>query len=118
MTTILSIKMDGGPMQDALIELSELLVKAPQAIGQRLVELVENGAKLSVLENDRGSALGAGEFVMVAKPANGLLHLLAALRAGDCDLLVVERSFGHDAPSLEDNPGSVAGSGLTRRAAS
>jgi hypothetical protein len=34
---------------------------------------------------------------MIAKPTDGLLVCLAAARAGNLDLGIIERAFGHDA---------------------
>jgi hypothetical protein len=43
---------------------------------------------------------------MTAKPTDGLLVCLAAVRAGNLDLGIIKRAFGDDA-SLSENPTKV-----------
>ena len=48
-------------------------------------------------ERDEEPAAQAGHLRMIAKPTDGLLVRLAAARAGNLDLGIIERAFGHDA---------------------
>ncbi|ETR75898.1 hypothetical protein X566_20000 [Afipia sp. P52-10] len=101
MTSPLTIKVCSEPFCAALTELSSLLVESAKNVTPSLVEAIQGGAKLCVLDCDHGAAPVTGELLYVLKPSQGLLMLVAAARAGNLDAGVIEQAFGHGAsPSV------------------
>jgi hypothetical protein len=63
------------------------------------VDLKELPSRLANWEWDEEAAAQAGHLRMTAKPTDGLLVRLAAVRAAYLDLGIVKRTFGDDASS-------------------
>jgi hypothetical protein len=104
----LSIALDTAPLCATLDELNALLPEFRERsleLFHRLVDVVETGPELFRIEPNKGAAAGAGHLGLVAKPSHGLLLLVAALRAGEFDLGMVEKAIAHiSAPSLVRAP--------------
>src|SRR5580704_14960385 len=84
----------------ALDELSSLppdLLQHGPELGPSFVNLMELPPRFARSERDEEPAAQAGHLRMIAKPTDGLLVCLAAARAGNLDLGIIERAFGHDA---------------------
>lgn len=64
-------------------------------VGDRLPDLIQAGAEAFVFETDHHAAPGARHLTVRAKPSDGLLRLMAALRARDVDFVAVENALGH-----------------------
>jgi hypothetical protein len=112
----LTIRMDAGPLDSALVELSALTKAAGQVAHEfrdAFVRLVESGKQLFTLQNDLDAAPGTHVTVIRANPSDGFLRLLAAARAGNFDALIVEQIFGHDCSSVgcvdSSNEGRASG---------
>jgi hypothetical protein len=94
-----TFSLDTAPLQAALDEFQLLLGQAGDRgleFGYALAGRVQSGQQLVALQKDFGAAAGAAETVIAAYPSDGFLRLLAALRAGNFDALIVEQIFGHD----------------------
>jgi hypothetical protein len=112
---VTTIALESGSVEHALDALSAALPKLAQLgpeVVDRLIGLINSGAKLVVFEDDLGSA-GARELIMRAKPSDGLLGLVAAVSARDVDLAVIEQALSHvdlsfvggsDTPTLTESP--------------
>jgi hypothetical protein len=84
----------------ALDELSSLppdLIQRGPELGPSFVNFMELPPRFARSERDEEPAAQAGHLRMIAKPTDGLLVCLAAARAGNLDLGIIERAFGHDA---------------------
>jgi hypothetical protein len=88
----------------ALDELSslppDLLQRGPEP-GPSFVDLLELPPRFARSERDEEPAAQAGHLRMIANPTDGLLVGLAAARAGNFNLGMIERAFGHDASPWE-----------------
>jgi hypothetical protein len=88
----------------ALDELSslppDLLQRGPEP-GPSFVNLLELPPRFACSERDEEPAAQAGHLRMIAKPTDGLLVCFAAARAGNFNLGMIERAFGHDASPWE-----------------
>jgi len=92
------MRIESGAIDAALSDLSAALPKLRDLSLEafdRLIGFIEAGAELFVLDVDRGATPGANEIRVVAQPSDGLRIILAAARAGDFNLAVVEQAFGH-----------------------
>jgi hypothetical protein len=80
----------------ALDELSSLLpdlIERGPELGPSFVNLMELPPRFARSERDEEAAAQAGHLRMIAKPTDGLLVCLAAARAGNLDLGIIERAF-------------------------
>ena len=101
----------------ALDELSSLpsdLIQRGPELGPSFVNLMELPPRFARSERDEESAAQAGHLRMIAKPTDGLLVRLAAARARNLDLGIIERASGHDA-SLWERPRRIACFNFGRR---
>ena len=98
------LQADTLPLIQAIQELEGLCVALPRQIADRIFGAIQSGHRLIGLNVD-GQATGANDITIVAQPSQRLQMLLAALRAGECDIVRIESILGHDEPS---SPGSVA----------
>lgn len=94
-----------------LLEEMSVLAKLSERAAEffdRLIRLAEGGLELFVFESDCAPTPGAAYLLVVAKPSDGLLRAMAAARAGDFNLSVLEDAFGHGAfsPSLTERAGA------------
>jgi len=80
--------------------LPDLIERGPE-LRPSFVNLVELSPRFARSERDEEAAAQAGHLRMIAKPTDGLLVCLAAARAGNLDLGIIERAFGHDASLSE-----------------
>jgi hypothetical protein len=121
----ISLDLDGSAYLVALDELESLAPSLPEGVRQFLVSVFDTpdlSSQLGVIEQDEHFALGARELRIRLQPSDRLLMLLAAMRAGDCDLHRVQQIFGHDSVSVVgldncnegDVPGESQGSPGTR----
>jgi hypothetical protein len=76
--------------------LPDLIERGPE-LGPGCVNLMEFPPRFARSERDEEAAAQAGHLRMIAKPTDGLLVCLAAARAGNLDLGIIERAFGHEA---------------------
>jgi hypothetical protein len=90
-----TIKADNAPLLAALAELTA--AELPPHIRLRLLDLGQLAPKLVRLEVDNRPALGATEVLVTLQPSELLLDLLAAVRAGDGEVQVVESPLRHEA---------------------
>lgn len=97
MSAALTLSFDMAAFEAALGELLALADagKLAPEVCERLVGVVEAGGKVFVLEVDRGAAAAAGHLVMRAKPSDLFLGFMAACRAGDAQLGLVEDALRH-----------------------
>ncbi|RKE73677.1 hypothetical protein [Pseudorhodoplanes sinuspersici] len=94
-TLVTHIRLNSEQISAACAELLSLMPKLADLrpeILDRLLNLPDIGRKLIRIE--RGAAI-AGELTLVAKPSDGLDELLAALRADNHDLALVEQAIQH-----------------------
>ena len=84
-----------------------ILSNAAWSLVQALYNLIELPPCFARSERDEEPAPQAGHLRMIAKPTDGLLVCLAAARAGNLDLGIIKRAFGHDA-SLSEKPRQIA----------
>jgi hypothetical protein len=84
--------------------LAEARDRSPQ-LCHRIVDLIDAGAQLFRIEPDVDAAAGAGR--MLAKPSDGLLVLMSALRAGKLDLVIIEQALGHGVCSSSEKAASI-----------
>jgi hypothetical protein len=99
----ITINLDGSAFLAALEELGSLASSLPEGVREFLVGLFDTSdlpSQLSNIEQHGLPALGAGELRVCLKPSDRFLVLMAALRAGDCDLAAVEKIFGHGSSSV------------------
>jgi hypothetical protein len=89
--------------------LNELSLLPPDRIERRhelcprFVDLMELPSRFARSERDEEAAAQAGHLRMTAKPTDGLLVCLAAVRASNLDLGIIKRAFGDDT-SLSKKP--------------
>jgi hypothetical protein len=90
--------------------LNELLSLSPDFIerGHELcpsfVDLMELPSRVAGRERDKEAAAQASHLRMSAKPTDGLLVCLAAVRAGNLDLGIIDWAFGGDTSPLSEKP--------------
>jgi hypothetical protein len=99
----IAINLDGSAFLAALEELRLLASSLPEGVREFLVGVFDTSdlsSELGTIEPDGLPALGAGELRVCLKPSDRFLVLVAALRAGDCDLSAVEKIFGHGSGSV------------------
>ena len=97
----------------ALDELSSLppdLIQRGPELGPSFVNFMELPPRFARSERNEEPAAQAGHLRMIAKPTDGLLVCLAAARAGNLDLGIIERAFGIPARWILAH-GSIAGRG-------
>jgi hypothetical protein len=70
------------------------------------VDLMEFPSRFARLWRDEEAAAKAGHLRVTAKPTDGLLVCLSAVRTGYLDLDIIKRAFGDDG-SLSENPTKV-----------
>lgn len=101
--TCLTIRFDASRAVAAMQALPEAFASLPLAAAERLREPVEGflrrveaGEQVFFVQREGAVAAGADEVVVVLDPSDGLVGLLAAVRAGDGDGPGVEHrdSFG------------------------
>jgi hypothetical protein len=83
---------------DKLSSLLPNLIERGLELGPSFVNLIELSPRFARSERDEEAAAQTGHLRMIAKPTDGLLVCLAAARAGNLDLGIIERAFGHDIP--------------------
>ena len=88
MNTPLSISIDAdtGSVDLLLRGLLEELAAHPLEVRQRFVGRFEGIAQPFCLDADRLAATGARNILVVLQPADALLELVRALRAGELDV--------------------------------
>lgn len=84
-----------------LTEMSALLSKASPELVHCLVNHIEHFSDLFVFDTELSPTAGAGEQCVTARPSERLTILMAAMRAGNLDLAVIEQAFGHGPSSAE-----------------
>lgn len=67
---------------------------------QALLDAIKRGANFYTVYIDTYAAVGAPKFCARLVPSEGLRRVIAAARAGNYDVSVVEQAFGHGAGSL------------------
>jgi hypothetical protein len=106
MTVLLApvaINLDGSAYLTVLEELGSLAPSLPEGVREFLVGVFDTpdlSTQLGAIEPDGLPALGAGELRVCLKPSDRFLMLMAALRAGDCDLAAVEKIIRHNSGSV------------------
>ena len=93
----MQLSLDVSAVQALLAQ----VLQAPLEVRHSVVDLLEAGreALWSVrVDLDFGSASGAAKQRIVLEPTQALLDLASALRAGDVDLCLVQKT-GHGCPS-------------------
>jgi hypothetical protein len=99
----IKIGLDGSAFLTALEELTLLAPALPKDVGEFLVRLFDApdlSAQLACIEQDGLTTPGAGELRIRLKPSDRFLVFMAAARAGNCELVGVEKIFGHDSGSV------------------
>jgi hypothetical protein len=84
-----------------LSSLSPDFIERGHELCPSFVDLMELASRFAGSERDEEAAAQASRLRMSAKPTDGLLVCLAAARAGNFDLGMIERAFGHDASPWE-----------------
>jgi hypothetical protein len=85
----IAINLDGSAFLAALEELRLIASSLPEGFREFLVGVFDTSdlsSELGTIEPDELPTLGAGELRVCLKPSDRFLVLMAALRAGDCDL--------------------------------
>jgi len=80
------IHCDPVPFQSALAELLEQLADVPREVVERFAGRFDALAQHVRIDQDQSGAAGAGDVRIVLQPADALLELVAALRAGQLDV--------------------------------
>ncbi len=83
----------------AAIAVESRSLSAKARVLEALFERPDLLIKLLQIDVDVSAAGGAAKATLSAKPSDLAVKLLAALRAGNADLLIVEQAFGHDESS-------------------
>ena len=94
----IALDLDGTAYLAALEELRSLARSLPEGIREFVVGIFDTpdpSSQLCTIEQDGLLALGARELRIRLKPSDRFLLLMAAVRAGNCDLAVVEKIFGY-----------------------
>jgi hypothetical protein len=79
-----------------LSSLSPDFIERGHELCPSFVDLMELASRFAGSERDEEAAAQASRLRMSAKPTDGLLVCLAAARAGNLDLGIIERTFGDD----------------------
>jgi len=84
------------PDADGFAAFRELMSLLVQNVGyaSHFRRALNEGFRPFVTEIDDGAAVGAGEFMVLLKPSESLLGLIAAIRAGDADFQEFIGRFG------------------------
>jgi len=110
----ITITLDPSPIERTLYDLgsllSEVAERSPELL-HSLVDFIEPGSHLFVIERDLRAAAGADEFRLRANPSQGLTVLMSALRTGNVDLAVIKQAFGHGSSSVAEKANSTASEG-------
>ena len=116
-TVILRADEMSWTIRGLMAELSELLLDAPEILLEpfnRLVSALPHPGKVIRLEVELLATPGALEHRILAKPSQGLLMFMAAVRASDRNLESIdqalrhiESSIGGDTPMVEGDAGAV-----------
>jgi hypothetical protein len=99
----IAIDLDASAYLASLEELRLLASSLPEGVRKFLVGVFntsDQSSQLGTIEQHGLPALGAGELRVCLKPSDRFLMLVAALRAGDCDLAAVKKIFGHGSSSV------------------
>lgn len=102
----LTLSLDTSASEASLVSLSELAERFPE-FRDGILRLLEAGEQIFLVDADNRSAMTAGKFVMRLYPSDGLLSLLAALRARQPELLLFEH---FPLPEIADQSTCVSGS--------
>jgi hypothetical protein len=97
----------GRPAFDELTSLPPDFIQRGPELGPSLANLKDLPPRFARSERDEEPAAQAGHLRMIAKPTDGQLVCLAAVRATNLDLGIIEGAFGHDA-SLWEKPRRIA----------
>lgn len=90
--TTLKLSFDGHAFEAQLAALSELAERLPEVCNS-LLGYLDAGEQLFRFDVDGRAAAVAGECGIRPYPSDALIGLLAALRAGDSNLLFVEHGM-------------------------
>lgn len=106
----LSIRTDFDAVSPDLIELSDRLQAAPHPCREavdRVFNVPQSLVEVSGVGADDPSAPGAGVFHLRAKLTDEARSLLAALRTGDFDAWIAERTSDHFSTPVGDDTSTV-----------
>lgn len=84
---VVRFRADTSAIEAALADFEALRSSAPESVSEHLASLSEIVGELFRVRSENRAAAGAFETVVLLEPSDGFLRLLAALRAGDFDLL-------------------------------
>lgn len=89
--THVAVCVDTAPIQKAIEQLAAALERDPSLKHslEALLDTPDRVMNLSTVDNDSGAA-GAGDLLVRLEPGDGLAVLLAAVRAGDVEPLVIK----------------------------
>lgn len=89
-----------APAMGVLFRLVEGAGDGAVEFKQALLDAIKRGAHFYTVDIRPYPAIGADEFFVRLVPSEGLRCVIAAARAGNYDVSIVEQAFGHSAVSL------------------
>ncbi|WDZ80956.1 hypothetical protein PWG15_24705 (plasmid) [Ensifer adhaerens] len=101
-TKAVSFILDAGGLPAQLSALSGLAKRLPE-VRDGLLGLLDSGEELVRFDVDSGSATIANEVIVRPYPSDALFGLLAALGAGDSDLLLFEHETSPEVATINES---------------